>query len=630
LKTGESFDLVIRSEDGLYNRATGATPEFMVRLDGQENRSLALAAALLSHATGFGHICLDLKTARQPVSVAENGEPPVIVCPDLSHWVVRLKTSSVVGDPGDYCPLILDRSQRLYLHRYWNYEKDLISAIQLRIERQALESHHLNSADIADTFNCLFPDKSINRTIDWQKVAVLVALMKPFCVLTGGPGTGKTHTIAKILAMLIAQADVIDYRVALAAPTGKAAAKLSESLKAAVNSLACSQNIKDRIPVDAQTIHRLMVPMPSTPYFHYNKDNPLPVDAVVVDEASMVDMALLSKLATSLSQRARLILVGDNNQLASVEAGAVLGDICGYGKQIFFSPAFCDSTRNIIGSTFHACGTQTVSGIQDCIVNLVKNYRFDEKGGIGTLSRAVNSGDKEKTFDLLYNREMSSVKYQPVSSNRSLYQSLSKHILKGYRDYLSAKDPLSALKRFGQFRILCAVNKGPRGVYALNRLVENVLQSEDLINLNHNPYPAGWYIGRPILVTVNDYNLGIFNGEIGLAIPASNSENPHLAVHFTTVDGQSRQVPATRLSGIETAFAITIHKSQGSEFDQLHVILPEIDSAILTRELIYTAITRAKSHVTIWGSDSVLEKALSRRIERRSGLREALWGRVVD
>ena len=604
--------------------------EFMTRIDGQENRSLALAAALLSHATGFGHICLDLKTAHHPISGAEIGEMPDIVCPEINNWVAHLRASSVVGAPSEYRPLILDHSQRLYLHRYWCYEQDLISAIQARIEIQDLESYHQNSADISETFDSLFPDKSINGTVDWQKIAVFVALVKRFCVLTGGPGTGKTHTIAKILAILIAQSDRSDYRVEVATPTGKAAAKLSESLKTAVKSLACNQTIKDRIPVNAKTLHRLLTPMPGTPYFYYNKDNPLPVDAVIVDEASMIDLALMSKLTAALSQRTRLILVGDKDQLASVEAGAVLGDICDHRRQHIFSTAFCDLARTVIGQTFDTCGTQTVSGIQDCIVNLVKSYRFDEQGGIGALSRAVNSGNKKKAFGLLHSREMSSVEWQPVSSNRDLYQSLSKHIMKGYRCYLSAKDPVSALKRFGQFRILCVVNKGPRGVHTLNRLVENVLQNEELVNLNHNTYPAGWYEGRPILVTVNDYNLGVFNGEIGLATSDSWTDKSSLTVHFPAIDGNSRRVPAARLSGIETAFAMTIHKSQGSEFDQLHVILPDTDMPILTRELIYTAITRAKSHVTIWGTDNVLGKAISRRIERRSGLREALWAGVAD
>ena len=623
-------DPTLLFEKGYLSQIDLQFAEFMTRIDGQENRSLALAAALLSHATGFGHICLDLKTAHHPISGAEIGESPAIVCPELSHWVARLKASSVVGDPGEFRPLILDHSQRLYLHRYWCYEQDLVSAIQTRIENLGLDSNRQNSADISATFDSLFPDKSINGTVDWQKVAVFVALMKPFCVLTGGPGTGKTHTIAKILAILIAQSEGSDYRVELAAPTGKAAAKLSESLKAAVKSLACSQTIRDRIPVSAKTIHRLMIPMPGTPYFYYNKDNPLPVDAVIVDEASMIDLALMSKLVTALPQRTRLILVGDKDQLASVEAGAVLGDICDHRRQHIFSAAFCDLAQTIIGTTFNTCRTQTVSGIQDCMVNLVKSYRFDELGGIGALSRAVNSGDKEKVFELLYNPEMSSVEWQPVSSNQDLYQSLSKHIMKGYRGYLSAKDPVSALKRFGKFMILSAVNKGPRGVHALNRLAEDVLQSEELVNLSHNAYPAGWYEGRPILVTVNDYNLGVFNGEVGLAARDSRTGKSSLTVHFPSVDGKSRQVPAARLSGIETAFAMTIHKSQGSEFDQLHVILPEKEIPVLTRELIYTAITRAKSHVTIWGSDKVLGKALSRRIERRSGLHEALWARVAD
>ena len=604
--------------------------EFMTRLNGRKNRSMALAAALLSHATGNGHVCLDLKTAHNSVARTTDGEQPEIFCPETGDWEMKLRESSVVGRPGEKCPLILDDSQRLYLHRYWCYEQDLISAIQLRTERNAVASDRLHSAAIKGAFNRLFPGKHDGGPIDWQKVAVLVSLMKPFCVLSGGPGTGKTHTVAKILAMLIEQSETAGFRAALAAPTGKAAAKLGQSMKSAMKSLFCSSATKKRIPLDAQTIHRLLVPVPGTPYFHYNENNPLPIDVVIVDEASMIDLALLSKLATALPTHARLVLVGDKDQLASVEAGAVLGDICNHGQQTRFSAAFCDTSRRVIGTSIDNCGMESRSGIQDCIVNLVKSYRFDNQGGIGALSRAVNSGDTEKALKLIETNDDSSVKWQPVSTAQDLYQGLEAIIIQGYRHYLSDDDPSSALDRFGQFRILCAVNKGPWGVFTLNRLTENVLQENGLIQLKNIRNHAGWYAGRPILVTANDYNLGIFNGEIGLALPATDDDDAPLVVHFPSTDGHTRGIPAARLSGIETAFAMTIHKSQGSEFDQVHVILPATDSAVLTRELIYTAITRTRSKVTIWGQEQVLEKALSRRIIRRSGLREALWGRGAD
>lgn len=626
-----SIDLTSLYRSGYLSEIDRHFADFMSRLDGRENRALTLAAALLSRSAGKGHVCLDLNTVDRSIAVTPGEKRSAVIWPETADWIKELRTSPMIGSPGEQRPLILDDCERVYLYRYWRYEQDLIAAIRLRTDSNERALGSLNADALRGAIDRLFPSThKKSESVDWQKVAALVALMKPFCVISGGPGTGKTFTVAKILALLIEQAGDTRFNALLAAPTGKAAAKLGESIMTAVKTLACSPAVKERIPADAQTIHRMLDPIPGTPFFRHDKSNPLPADVVIVDEASMVDLALLSKLSAALSDRARLILIGDMDQLASVEAGAVLGDICDRGRRQRFSADFCEMARQVIGTPLEDCRTEKTRGIQDCIVSLVKSYRFDDQGGIGALSRAINRGDVNRALNLMEAGADSRISWQPVSSTRALFQSLKDPVVRGYRDYLSTGDPLLALERFNRFRILCAVNRGSRGVEALNRMAEEVLRRKGLIKPDDIRYHDRWYAGRPILVTANDYGLGLFNGDIGLSAPAAADDSASLVVHFPGLDGDTRGIPAARLSGIETVYAMSIHKSQGSEFDRVHVILPDADSAVLTRELLYTAVTRARSSVTIWGQEQVLEKALSRQIIRRSGLREALWGRGCE
>jgi exodeoxyribonuclease V alpha subunit len=624
-----STDLTLLYRSGYLTEIDVHFADFMTRLDGRENGAVALAAALISRSAGNGHVCLDLNTVARSLTVTPGETHAAVICPETAEWIKHLRTSPVIGCPGEQRPLILDDCERLYLYRYWRYEQDLVAAINLRTGDKN-DYENVRPEALQNAFERLFPSGRGGGEVDWQKVAALVALMKSFCVISGGPGTGKTHTVAKILALLTEQAGDTRFRAALAAPTGKAAAKLSESMKTAVKTLACSPALKERIPVEAQTIHRMLDPIPGTPYFRFDKNNPLPVDAVIVDEASMIDLALLSKLATALPDRARLVLIGDKDQLASVEAGAVLGDICDRGRRHRFSVKFCETARQVIGTALDACGSEKTRGIQDCIVNLVKSYRFDDHGGIGALSRAINRGDVDRAMNVLKTAADGRIGWRPVSSARELYRSLEEPVVRGYRDYLSTDDPLLAMERFSRFRILCAVNRGSRGVEALNHATEKMLRRKGLIKPEKDRYQDRWYAGRPILVTANDYVLGLFNGDIGLAASTSADDKASLIVHFPGHDGRTRGIATARISGVETVYAMSIHKSQGSEFDQVHVVLPDADSAVLTRELIYTAVTRARSSVTLWGQKQVLEKALSRQITRRSGLREALWGRDAE
>ena len=422
-----------------------------------------------------------------------------------------------MGRPGDFKPLVLDESGRLYLHRYWKYETALAEAIA----RLAKETAPLvDQQELQKGLTRLFP-RNGGEDVDWQLVAAFAAIRKRLCIISGGPGTGKTRTVVVLLALLLEQHPAM--RVALAAPTGKAAARLQEALKHAKATLPCKQAAKDRLPAEASTIHRLLGSIPDSAFFRHDAENPLPFDVVVVDEASMVDLALMAKLVAAIPQSARLILLGDKDQLASVEAGAVLADLCNGGEQHGFSDEFIKEFRALTGQKLPAeAGAGRASDLGDCIVELRKNYRFGDQSGIYRLSRAVNDGDSGKALEVL--RESggsagSQVSWKPLPEPAALKAALKPIVLSRYQDYLQAGNPTEALAALGRFRILCALRNGPYGVESLNRLVEEILSEAGLIEAK-----ALFYAGRPVMVIRNDYNLKLFNGDIGVVLPNDSKE----------------------------------------------------------------------------------------------------------
>ena len=585
---------------------------FMGKLAGGEVPELILAAALASSHTRQGHICLSLPVvAGKTLGEGEGGEGQVR-CPPLSSWCERLVATAVVGRPGEYRPLVLDDGNRLYLYRYWEYQERLAEAIKQRVGN--IEERP-DMAALARRLARLFPEEEADGT-DWQKVAAFTAVRRRLCVISGGPGTGKTATVARILALLVEESQRRP-AIALAAPTGKAAARLQGAVKEAGERLNAPQEVRAALPQDASTLHRLLGSVSSSPRFRHTSRNPLPVDAVVVDEASMVDLPLLSKLVQTLPSQARLILLGDRDQLASVEAGSALGDICDSAGEGGFSRSFGEELRQAAGYGLEVGGGDDRPGLRDCIVHLRKSYRFGTASGIGALCRAVNAGDGHGAAGLLggAHPDLGWRRLPPPARLPGAMRSL---VEEGFAGYLQHDDPSESFRCLERFRVLCAVREGPYGLVALNRAVEGILRERRLIASG-----GSWYRGRPVMITKNDYNLRLFNGDVGVVLP-DPAAGGQLRVFFLAPEGTVRKFHPLVLPEHETVYAVTVHKSQGSEFDRVLFLLPDTESRVLTRELIYTGISRARARVDIWGNEAVFRNAVSRRIERTSGLQDAL------
>jgi len=599
--------------------------KFIAGLDKNDHPDIFIAAALVSRATGDGDGYLDLNSiSRKPIFSDVNSEDK-LKSPQLSEWLRTLSQSRVVGNPGEFRPLILDKKNRLYLYRYWDYENRLSNIIKSRIKE---DIQGIDGSILKDSLNRLFPNNGTND-FNWHKVAGVIAAFKKFCVITGGPGTGKTFTTAKILALLLELYRKDKLSILLAAPTGKAAARIGESIKAAKKTLNCNDDIVDAIPSEAYTIHRMLKTVPGSPYFYHNAENPLTADIVVVDEVSMVDLALMFKLLSAVKNDARIILIGDRDQLASVEAGFVMADICDNDNIHVFSKCFYRQFEKITECKMEISSEKLKNnpGLYDCMVILKKSYRFTDTSGIGKCSRAVNNGKFDETFSILKNNP-DQIDWKKISGTKDLSMALPKEVIKGYSDYLNCRDPHRALELFNRFRILCAVKFGVLGVIEINRLTEEILNRNDLIELNNlSTYP--WYRGRPVLISRNDYSLELFNGDIGITMPEPDSKSKDLYVYFSGISGKLRRFLPHRLPEHETAYAMTVHKSQGSEFETVLLILPDQDYPVLTRELLYTGITRAKNHISIWGREEIIKTTILRKINRNSGLKDALWENTI-
>jgi len=591
--------------------------ELMAEFTGGECSELVLAAALVSRRLADGHSCLVLNE----VAGKSFPEPPVAIispvnCPPHAEWEKVLRSTPVVGRPQEAKPLILDDAGRLYLHRYWNYEQFVAGEIHRRIQQPPFA---LDVQAVAAGLKKLFPAAA--KTTDWQQVAAFTALRQRFSVITGGPGTGKTWTVARLLALLLEQPGGENLRVRLAAPTGKAAARLQEALNHSLGGLVCSPAVKARLQAKdlTTTIHRLLGTIPLSVDFRHDARNPLPIDVMIVDEVSMVSLALMAKLLAALKPDARLVLVGDQDQLPPVDAGNVLGDLCRAAEINGFSENFRNDFRRCTGEMLDAKPVPATGKLADTVIQLRTNYRSGERIALNDLSVAVNAGDADRAMDLLRQSRTGALTWEPLPPAKKVRTAVREAILAHYGAVLKSASPVAALAALEKFRILCAVREGPYGTTALNRLAGEILAEAGFITPDR--LKTGGYAGQPLMVTANHYGLRLFNGDTGIVWP-TDSGVP--LVYFPDETGGIRTVARERLPEHEIVFALTVHKSQGSEFDHVLLVLPDQASPVLTRQLFYTGLTRARKSVRILAPEGILRATIAAKLQRGSGLTEAL------
>ncbi|MGM0412957.1 MAG: exodeoxyribonuclease V subunit alpha [Pseudomonadota bacterium] len=596
-----------------------------------------LLAALASHQAGRGHVCLDLAAAADDVDAALGlapedpaaGPPPSACLPgDRAGLTAALDEPRLVGDGEGTTPLVLEGG-RLYLRRYREAEAAIAAAVAAR--SQGLDQRP-EPAALRPWLDALFGPPPAET--DWQRVAAAAAAGGRLTVITGGPGTGKTTTVVRLLALLQGVREgQRPLRMALAAPTGKAAARLGGTVAAAVAGLTLPEGgeaVRAELPTGVTTLHRLLGGRPDSRRFRFDADNPLPVDLLVVDEASMVDLELMAATLAALPPRARLVLLGDKDQLASVEAGAVLGELCHRAEGGHYpedAAAWLEAaTGTAIPEPFRDPAGRPLDGH---VVQLRHSHRFGADSGIGRLAAAVNAGEAG-TAEALFREGLPDL----VRPDTATPEAAARLAADGLAPALArvATGPAASgpegreawaeavLAELGGFQLLAAVRQGPWGVEGLNRRVEATLAARGALD------PAGtWYPGRPVMVTRNDPALGLANGDVGITLPGE--EPGALRVAFPAPEGGVRWVSPARLEAVETVFAMTVHKAQGSEFRHAALVLPDRRGPVLTRELVYTAITRAAHRFTLLeGAPGILAAAVGERVQRASGLRERLGG----
>jgi exodeoxyribonuclease V alpha subunit len=563
--------------------------------DNNAHPVVLLAAAFVSYELTRGEVYLDLnaffkaKTQFHDIDISS-------LKPHFKNWEKEFSQSKKIMS---YCdensPLVWDKTHhRLYLRRYWTYQKTVDVAITERLASIRTEL----PSEITTQLNALFPPSEI--TPNWQKIACAVALHSNFSIITGGPGTGKTTTLTKLLVSLISlmrleKGENVKPEILLAAPTGKAANRVGESINNALTHLKeIPDEIKALIPKKASTIHRLLGCSVNSRLYKHNRQNPLIADIMIIDEASMIDLEMMAALLDALPENAQLILLGDKDQLSSVEPGYVFGNLCKGADKVSYTKDTLDWISNYANESITS-NTDDVSAINQQTVMLKYSHRFGQDSGIGQLANFVNSNEKrmfdtDKIFEK-YPKELHKIasfkELEKVSKdNYSFY----KKEIQNKADYPSSDKWAEAiLQAFDKFRILCAIHESDLGTNALNNKVQEWLFPNQK-NL--------WFEGRPVMITKNDYNLGLMNGDIGIALKRDGK----LKVAFFSNDDSAEKIrwfSTSRISDVQTAFALTVHKSQGSEFEHTLFVLPSSEVNVLSKELVYTAITRAKSNFTL-------------------------------
>lgn len=602
-------------ELGVLSELDRALAETLGRVADERDERVLLAAALASSAVQNGHTCLELERVLERPLVDEAGElVRGIEYPPLDAWIAALGSSRLVarGEQSEKQPrpLVLGGRSRVYLARYFEYERRLADTLLSRVGQ---DDRGLDGPRLRADLERLFPRASPGA--NEQRLSALFATLSRVSVISGGPGTGKTFTVAKILVLLQEQALAAGrepYRIELLAPTGKAAQRLGESIQKNLGTVAPTPRIASVIPTAAKTIHRALGYQPRTPTrFRHHRKNPLPADLVVVDEASMVDLALMTKLVDAVPESARMILLGDKDQLASVEAGSILADVYA-GRARGVSAPCAARVQRLTGDVLPESGDDV--SLADGMIELTHSHRFRAGGGIAELARAVNVGDAAGALAVL--RESPHASLEPLPEPDRLARSLGAIVEEKFGRLGSAAiDEKLAL--LDGFRLLCAHRRGPFGVETLNEWVALHLRKLGLLDGG-----GDFYDGRPVIVTANDHQVELYNGDVGVV---GRGANGALTAHFAS-GSEKRSVPLALLPPHETAYAMSVHKAQGSEFDEVLLLLGSRPSPLFTRELVYTAVTRARRRVRIFASPETLTAAIAARVQRASGLRERLWG----
>lgn len=587
-------------------------------------QAASAAAHAISLAASAGHVCWPLAEVTGATAALLRASQ---VC------------GSVAAPAG--CPLMLDDDGRLYLQRDFEHERALAQRLVQAARAEALDADTTPSASVLLQQLFAINGKADNRALDWQMVAAALALRQRLLIISGGPGTGKTTTVVQLLALLLATQP--GCRMALAAPTGKAAARMAEALqlRAAALPVGLPGSIGQSLPTQASTVHRLLGPTRQPGVYTHHAGNPLPIDALVVDEASMLDLALARRLLDAVPPHARIVLLGDKDQLSAVESGAVFSDLsanprlsaaaradvaalCGVPVAAIVPPQAGDDGVHEDPSS--SAGTSHPLGLPDSVVWLTRNHRFAADSAIGQLAQAVQAGQPAQTLALLQAQTQTQTALLNWSQPGAQTLDLAAAGFDRYFEALlasphGAPDPQALHAAFNHFRLLCALRQGPWGTDAANQHLANAARQR-LAALRPAAADAlsQWFSGRPVMVLRNDPALGLFNGDIGITLVAADGSDWQVWFADATQPGGCRAVAAARLPAHETAFAMTVHKAQGSEFDAVMVLLPPQPSRVLTRELLYTAITRARSHVHLVATAPRVAAAVATPTQRHSGL----------
>lgn len=577
---------------GVLNAAEWHGSEAVARLAGDLEELSRLTVALTMRAVRLGHVCLDLARVEEQGLVDADGMSVDIMLPGPDAWIAALHGSPLVRQRGASLdtPLIVE-DHRVYLDRYWRHEQRLAESVLAAVQPM----HDRDPAAVAAVADRLFGDDP--RSVDQRRAATMAANQR-LTVLTGGPGTGKTSTVVRILALLAATAPgPRPPRMVLAAPTGKAAARMAEAVRTDVATVDVDTTSAAVVAaVEAATLHRLLgASLTRSTRFRHDATNPLPYDVVVVDEASMVSLPLMTRLIAALGDTARLVLVGDRDQLASIDAGAVLADI--------------------------AAG----DAIREAHVHLSHPFRFAHGSGIDDTARAIGAGDGGQVVALLDGRSDDVLRVDPGTDglHTLAWERMCKHAEQVAFMAREGAEPADVLRAVDAFRVLAPLRRGSAGVDALNARVAAVLERSGPRSMAAvRAERAGMALGTPIIVTRNDHAQQLYNGDVGVVVPSSRPGGH--AVAFWRADGHVRLLAPARLPPFEPVHAMSVHRSQGSQFDEVVLVLPSVETPLLSRELIYTAVTRARRSVMIVGTATILMHAVSRRVQRASGLRRRL------